>query len=150
MTNDEEARLFEMLKRHEGFVATLYLCPTGHLTIGYGHNCEAHSDVDNYKDRTITKQEAQDLMIEDLGSAITECSNSIKFFWKLSVVQQAILLDMCYNMGIGTLLKFKRMLAAFASDNRRAIAREMYNSRWARQTDREGELMFMALTDEWV
>lgn len=33
--------LLEALKRQEGFRSEPYLCPTGHVTIGYGHNLEA-------------------------------------------------------------------------------------------------------------
>lgn len=34
-------KLLNDLKRQEGFRATPYRCPTGHVTIGYGHNLEA-------------------------------------------------------------------------------------------------------------
>lgn len=33
--------LLETLKRQEGFRSRPYPCPTGHVTIGYGHNLEA-------------------------------------------------------------------------------------------------------------
>ena len=33
--------LLDSLKRQEGFRAVPYRCPTGHVTIGYGHNLEA-------------------------------------------------------------------------------------------------------------
>lgn len=141
--------LVELIKRHEGFSDHLYLCPTGHLTIGYGHNCEAHGDAYDYKDRTITIEEAEELLADDILDAVTNCNSYIQFFSKLSEVRQAVLIDMTYNMGIGTLLKFKKMLEAMRVGDWKNAAREMYRSRWARQTDREGELMFMTLTDEW-
>lgn len=36
--------LIEDLKRHEGFRARPYLCSAGRVTIGYGHNLEAHPE----------------------------------------------------------------------------------------------------------
>lgn len=38
------AALLKDLKRHEGFRARPYLCTAGQVTIGYGHNLEAHPD----------------------------------------------------------------------------------------------------------
>lgn len=33
--------LLSQLKRHEGLRLWVYRCPTGHRTIGYGHNLDA-------------------------------------------------------------------------------------------------------------
>lgn len=57
MTN----RCVELVKKFEGFSSKPYLCPAGYWTIGYGHVI-----YDGNLNRTITKEEAEKLLIEDL------------------------------------------------------------------------------------
>lgn len=54
-------RCIELVKRFEGFSPTVYLCPAGYPTIGYGHVV-----LPNEQYKTITKTEAEILLIKDL------------------------------------------------------------------------------------
>ena len=48
----------ELTKQFEGLRLKPYNCPSGHLTIGYGHNLEANG---------ITLEIAEELLKTDLG-----------------------------------------------------------------------------------
>nr|DAF73339.1 MAG TPA: lysozyme [Caudoviricetes sp.] len=54
--------LIDGVKEFEGLYLKPYFCPTGHLTIGYGHLCGKNQ-------REITEAEADRLLIEDLNYA---------------------------------------------------------------------------------
>ena len=41
----DRAKLSAQLVQHEGLQLTVYRCPTGHLTVGVGHNLEADPAV---------------------------------------------------------------------------------------------------------
>ena len=56
-----------LIKRFESFSATIYLCPAGYETIGYGHVV-----LDGERERfagSISEDEAEDLLRRDAGIA---------------------------------------------------------------------------------
>jgi len=97
----------------------MYKDTTGHWTIGWGHNLEA---------KGISKKVANLLLDEDLEEAINDCKEKIDFFDQLSVTHQYILVNMAFNMGIGGLLSFKRMLAHMKEGDFINAAKELENS----------------------
>lgn len=113
----------ELIKKHEGLRLKPYKCSAGKLTIGYGRNIE---------DNGITLSEAEQMLNNDIQNCYAEC---IKFkFWnKIGEARQAVLLDMCYNLGIVRLKQFKKMLAALEVGHYKTAAKEMLDSTWARQ-----------------
>lgn len=151
MNPENSLKLIDQLKRHEGFKQTLYKCSKGYLTIGYGHNCEAHGDCDKFTSRTITSTEAENILLSDISEATFSCVKYIKFFSDFSEIQQAVLINMVFNMGIGSLLNFKLMLKNLRLGNKPNTAREMMDSDWFPEVGkRSSELMFMILTEEWL
>lgn len=151
MNQETVSKLVVQLKRHEGFKSTLYKCPAGYLTIGYGHNCEAHEDVETYLNRSVSEIEASNLLYNDIHDTELCCIKNLKFFSNLSDIQQAVIINMAFNLGTGGLLTFKQMLKNFRLDYKTGIAREMMNSKWFSQVPvRASELMFMVLTEEWL
>lgn len=112
-----------LIKKHEGLSLKLYKCTAGKLTIGYGRNIE---------DKGISQEEAEQMLFND----IQECyAQLIHFdFWdKLNGARQAVLLDMCFNLGLPRLKGFKKMLAAIKAGSYSKAAKEMLDSNWARQ-----------------
>jgi lysozyme len=151
MTPENLNNLVLMLKRHEGFRDQLYKCTAGHLTIGYGHNCDAHGDVEKYSGRLIATDEATNLLFRDIGEALKDCTKFVRSFVDFSDIQQAILIDMCFNLGINGLMAFKKMLKGFITGDHKAIAFEMLNSTWASQVGkRTADLIYMTFTDEFI
>lgn len=54
-----------LIKRFEGFSATVYICPAGYPTIGYGHLVR---EAERYE-QGITEAEAEDLLRRDVQTA---------------------------------------------------------------------------------
>jgi lysozyme len=150
MNQTNLTNLVNQLKRHEGFVPTPKPCPAGFMTIGYGHNCDAHQDLDKYQGRIVSETEAHNLLLRDISEVMTSLTKSYKLFPVLSEIQQCVLINMAFNLGIEGLLKFKKMLKHLSTGNIKETSREMLKSRWATQVEREAELVFMIMTEDWL
>lgn len=117
--------LIEQFIRHEGLRFKPYRCTSGKLTIGVGRNLD---------DVGITKEEAMYLLRNDISRCMTECRLKIIFFDQLNEVRQDVLLNMCFQMGISGLLKFKNFLSFLEKQDFDSAAEEMLKSKWAGQT----------------
>ena len=132
-------KYLSLTRRYEGLNLRPYTCPTGHLTIGYGHNLE----------NGISKQTADFMLKEDLQKAQEEVSQAWPWWGSLDEVRQFVLVDMCFNMGLGKLRTFKKFLWALCRHDYTAAAKEMLDSRWAVQVGhRARELAEMMQTGE--
>lgn len=131
----------DQIKRHEGLRLKPYYCTANHLTIGYGRNLE---------DRGLTQDEADYLLANDIASVRAKLADQIPWYLNLSSVRQAVLVNMAFNLGVGGLLKFKKMLAAVQQSNYEVAAVEMLDSRWADQVGyRSQELAEQMRVNEW-
>ncbi len=113
----------QYIKQQEGLRLKPYLCPTGHLTIGYGHNLE----------NGITPQIAEVLLATDIAFAQIEVGGKLPWADTLDEVRRFVLVNMCFNLGSTKLLTFKKFLAALQKRDYQTAAKEMLNSRWAEQ-----------------
>jgi lysozyme len=123
-------RLWEQLIQHEGLRLKPYQCSAGKLTIGIGRNIE---------DIGITEEEAMVLLGNDISRVVSELNQNIPAFANLNQIRQRVLVDMCFNLGISRLLKFRRMLAALDAGDFSKAADEMMDSRWARQVGKRAD-----------
>ncbi len=122
MSKSNEA-LRQHIKVSEGFRDKPYTCPGGKLTIGYGFNlddCGLPEVVANFWLDYLINGVTDDLKI----SLTNEVWEQIPEFAKF------VLTDICYNIGIGKLLKFKLMLRAIVDGDWQRAANEMENSDW--------------------
>lgn len=117
--------LYEQLKRHEGLRLKPYRDTVGKITIGYGRNLE---------DRGITEQEAEVLLIRDVIETQRQLAR-YGWFLLMNETRQDALVNMAYNLGMGGLLGFRRMIAALERRDYHSAAREMLDSKWARQVN---------------
>lgn len=99
MPDDEVDRLFDSRikdfegeRRKENGNHELYTCPAGHLTIGWGYNIEANG---------ITDRIAELLLKYSRDIAKFELDSHIPWWRKMPLRAQAVMLDMCFNMGWG-------------------------------------------------
>ena len=122
--------LWEQLLQHEGLLLKPYRCSAGKLTIGIGRNIE---------DVGITEEEAFVLLGNDISRVIAELDLNIPAFCNLDEIRKRVLVDMGFNLGIGRLKKFRRMLAALEAGDDAQAAVEMMDSRWARQVGSRAE-----------
>ena len=117
--------LREDLIAEEGIRLKPYLCPAGKTTIGVGRNLD---------DVGITQDEAMEMLDNDIERVKAQLAKALPWLeTKSSDVQRAIA-NMTFQMGIGALLKFKKMLAALQARDYNAARREALDSTWAKQT----------------
>jgi lysozyme len=125
---NEEAELID----EEGLSLKCYLDSEGNPTIGVGHLLKKPCD-------DISLEQAGKLLAEDIKIAKGELREKLLVYAELDPVRQYVLLSMCFNMGIGKLLQFKRMIAALEARNYAMAAWEMQDSKWFKQVKRRGE-----------
>ncbi|MGN7612728.1 glycoside hydrolase family protein [Magnetococcales bacterium HHB-1] len=133
-------RMKDQLIQHEGLRLKPYRCTAGKMTIGVGRNLD---------DNGISKAEALHLLGNDINRVIRELNSSFPWFETLDEPRRRVLIDMAFNLGITTLRCFKRMLRAVEAGNYPLAAKEMLDSRWARQVgQRATKLSRMMSTGE--
>jgi lysozyme len=132
--------MIEQIKRHEGFRDKPYFCSEGYKTIGYGTNLET---------RGLTEQEAEMLLLNDLAK-IDSYLEKTGLLNGLNEARQAVLFNMCYQLGINGFSKFKNTIYYIAQGRYEDAAKEMLNSRWSMQTpSRAKELSEQMRTGEF-
>lgn len=144
---DEE--LLADLKRHEGSVMrngrhVVYDDATGkpiepgqvvqgNPTIGYGRLVTDGNGL--------SEQEAEALLREDVANVRRQLDDRIPWWRDLSDNRRRALVNMAFNMGIGSLMGFQNMLRAMREGDFVAAASEALDSKWARQVGgRAGEV----------
>ena len=117
--------LIESIKKHEGFVPTVYKDSLGIDTIGYGF---AIKDL-------FLNQDICDTILERKVSHLLEKVNK-KFTWYKYMPPeiQDIVVEMCYQMGVYGFSRFKKTIAYLQDKKFEEASVEMLDSRWAIQT----------------
>lgn len=115
--------LAEMLERHEGCRLSPYIDSVGVQTIGIGHNLH----------KPITYAAAKKIFEDDLADAINDCLHAFPWFSDLTEPRQAVLVNMCFNLGLPKLLHFTKFLAACERGDYDTAADEMLDSLWRKQ-----------------
>ena len=149
---EKDERFLAQLKEHEGLRLFAYVCPAGRLTIGWGHNCEA-SPVDGVRkvgDR-ITRSEAERLLAQDVQICAEQLDAYAPCWRQMENARQAVLLNMCFNVGARSLRGFGKMWQALSLGNYGKAADEMLDSKWARKDvpRRAAKLAKQMRTGEW-
>lgn len=124
------------LLRDEGVRLTPYRDTAGKLTIGVGRNLD---------DVGITDDEAMFLLEHDIDAAVVDCVRAFPWFTTLDRVRQGVIVQMRFNLGLGRLLGFQKMLAAIAKGTYRTAAVEMLESRWAVQVGDRAQRLAKAM-----
>lgn len=145
----------ELIKKHEGCELRQYSDSRGYLTIGWGHCVDPRAgceplDPDFFEpDGSISQSTADEIFDEDLASA-TAPLNGIAWFGALSTARQAVLQDMCFQMGWGTLSGFKTFLGMISAGNYLAASQDMVRTLWAKQVpSRAAENAALMASGEW-
>lgn len=109
------------LKQDEGFRSKPYRDIVGKLTIGYGHNLD---------DKGILEHQADMILADDIAEICGQLDQYLPWWRKMSDIRQGVLLNMCFNLGIKSLLTFKNTLEAMKNGDYEQAARGMENSKW--------------------
>ena len=116
--------LRDQLKRHEGYRQHPYEDSVGKLTVGYGRNLD---------DVGVSEVEADIMLKNDMDSAKATLTLYLPWTKRLSQARFDVLHNMAFNMGIGKLVGFVKMLSALRAGDFDKAADEMLDSLWAQQ-----------------
>ena len=129
MVSIQVEKLKQQIKEHEGYRLDVYVDTLGFDTGGYGHKI-LPGEVP-----PTTKEGWDKIFDEDFDKAwnLTEkfCEDN-----ELSIPLdvQCILCEMIYQMGFAGVSKFKMMITALKEKDFKEAAKQMLDSRWAKQT----------------
>lgn len=141
---DNMEKIIKRLEFHEGCVLKPYYCPTGHKTLGIGHNVEARPFTDEEKkaigdwEKGITKNMAYMICRNDVNLCLKDLKK-LDFWKSLDDERQYALIDICFNIGFAGLKKFKKMLKALAVKDYLTASTELLDSKYATQTGKRAK-----------
>lgn len=119
----------KIIAAEEGWRDQPYYCSEGYPTIGYGFKLAGKGDpLPNF----VLPRAAGDAWLDALILSI-EHTMAAKLT-RLNAARSAVIVSMCYQLGIQGVLQFKRMWAAIDRQDWQSAADEMLDSRWAKQT----------------
>lgn len=150
-TERDTERLTAQIQKSEGLRLAAYRCTAGALTIGWGHNCDASpvSGVSKVGDR-ISRDLADKLFSKDLAAVVWAVRDRLPWVASLEAARQAVLYDMAFNMGLGSLLGFRNTLRIVEAGEYAKAAANMLRSRWADQVGRRARILADQMaTGEW-
>lgn len=123
----DRSKLISQLRIDEEEVLHVYQDSLGFWTLGVGRM------VDPKKGGGISKEESAYLLNNDIIKVEADLDLFVPWWRNLSENRQLVLANMCFNMGISTLLTFKNTLKAMSEGQYDVAAEGMRESKWARQ-----------------
>lgn len=132
--------LKQQLEFEEGRRLKAYTCTAGHKTIGIGHNLDVKPAFNGRRIPDIISDQICDLIFDrDLNDTITQ----LNFVWlantKLDPARRDAVINMCFQLGINGVMKFKLMLNALERSDWVAAKAHALDSSWAKQTPERAE-----------
>lgn len=126
---------FNLIARNEGFRASAYKCTAGVWSIGYGFTSKRLVDK-----RTISRAEA-DKILHSYVDACLRAVEQLDIRVELTDNQKAVLADMIYHFGSGTIHEAEDLLKAINSGNPNRVQTQLM--RWTKQKrrDRNGRII---------
>jgi lysozyme len=146
-------RVIEQLKRHEGLRLYVYDDATGreirkgsrvqgHPTIGVGRLLTSA--------RGLSTIEIEMLLENDIEVVVDELNRNIPWWNELNEARQAVMVNLCFNLGWPRLSLFENMLDAAEKGNWDRASDELMDSKWFRQVGLRGlELVEQLRTGAW-
>ena len=135
--------LKESIKIHEGFRSSVYLCPTGHPTVGYGFRVADLSADELALNAGVVEPMSKEVAEKILDIKITKFKkqvyNALPWLTYAPMDIQDALCEMAYQMGVSGLLGFKNTLAMIKAKRYSEAAENMLKSKWATQTPKRAK-----------
>ena len=117
--------LLKRIKEHEGFRSKVYQCTEGFDTIGYGFAI---------KDLELDEDIAEEILLRKVEKLISRVRKRFDWLDSVPPAVQGVLVEMSYQMGLSGVCKFKKALHAMQMCQWKLGAKELLDSRWAKQT----------------
>ena len=135
--------LKESIKIHEGFRSSVYLCPTGHPTVGYGFRvADLSADelaLNAGAVEPMSKEVAEKILDIKITKFKKQVYNALPWLTYAPMDIQDALCEMAYQMGVSGLLGFKNTLAMIKAKRYSEAAENMLKSKWATQTPKRAK-----------
>ena len=142
----DREKLYEEIKADEGEVLEVYLDHLGYPTIGIGHLVKAEDEEFGKSPGTaITAERSRELFARDIQSAIEDCERLYGQWHNWPEEVQLIMVNMCFNLGVTRLAKFKNMHNMLSQHKWKEAAAEGRDSRWYRQVTNRAERLMTRL-----
>lgn len=135
---------YEQLRRDEGEKLHAYQDTLGYWTIGIGIL------IDQRKGGGLRPEESEFIFRNRLKLLDEELSRVLPWLSKLDPARRGVMLNMAFQMGVMGLLGFKTTLAMVSAGKYQEAAKQMLQSKWAKQTPaRAQRLSNQMATGEW-
>ena len=129
-----DTKLREELTLDEGCVNNIYLDHLGYATFGIGHLVlETEPEHEQEVDTPVSEDRIKECFEKDIQNVIDDLDRNMDWWKDLPEDLQRVMANMCFNLGITRLLKFKNFLSAMENKDWEKAAVEMIDSRWATQ-----------------
>ena len=123
--------LKKRIKKNEGFSLKPYKDQLSLFTIGFGHLILSSEKY--LLEKKINKTELEKIFIKDFNRALKNFNIFLKPF-SFNRKNSELLIEMIFQMGIESVLKFKKLLHNMHKGNKHLVCFEMMNSLWYKQT----------------
>lgn len=144
MVSDEQ--IIQWLAYNEGVRLKPYKCTQGKLTIGIGRNLDDNpltpeelKQIGHDPREGITKDQAFYLLRNDIKKVKRQLDGALPWWRDLDGDRPFVLLDMCFQMGLKSLLGFKNTLNYMATGYYLKAADNLLKSLYAKQTPKRAE-----------
>jgi len=142
----DREKLYEEIKADEGEVLEVYLDHLGYPTIGIGHLVtEKDEEFGKPPGTAITAERSRELFARDIQSAIEDCERLYGQWHNWPEEVQLIMVNMCFNLGVTRLAKFKNMHNMLSQHKWKEAAAEGRDSLWYRQVTNRAERLMIRL-----
>lgn len=127
------------LKRDEGERLKAYRDTVGKWTIGIGRNLDdvgaapLTRSVADIKVKGITSAESAAMLDHDLERVDADLDRRLPWWRSLDPVRQRVMVNMCFNLGIGSLCGFANTLKMVETNRYTEASKNMLASKWATQ-----------------
>lgn len=124
----------EKLREFEGYQPTVYTCPMGYPTIGYGHRIQVSQG--EAIPGSMSRIEADVLLMQDIQAAEDGARRVYKDFDELPLPAREALVHMAFQLGSRGLSAFTNLKKQIQKRNWAGAGMECMHSRWSAQTPR--------------
>lgn len=123
----------KIIKIEENYKARPYYCTAGIPTIGYGKVIGKKGEP--LPNITANRAEEDLFVKEKIRELSYALMSRYSVAWnKCNQARQAILISMAYQLGLTGVSQFQKMWMALSNGDFSLAAKEMLNSKWAKQT----------------
>ena len=127
-------KLIQELILDEGYKYETYEDHLGFLTLGVGHLVlDTDPEIDQPVGTPVSEERVLECLNNDIETVCDELNRNMPWWKELSDEKMRVLANMCFNLGITRLLKFRKFLAALEAGDFETAGEEMIDSKWATQ-----------------